>query len=309
MRINPNDVPNMLADLQQSQSTLNTSLQQLSTGLAVSVPSDNPSASADMVQNTIETGDVDQYTQNVNSLLSTIQEGSSVLSDVVSSLTQAVSLGTEAANGTTSSANLQTIATQVQGILTTVVADANTSFSGAYLFSGTGATTPYTADSSSATGYTYNGTNDSNSVTIGDNLSVQSNIPGSQVFSDSSNNVLGALNSLVTALQSGNSSDIETATTAISSAIGYVGVQQAVYGNTEDQLNSQTTALQTDTVTLSTQANNLIGVNEATAATNLTQAEVDNSATMAAMAQVMPMSILNYLPPPHSSPAAQAALR
>jgi flagellar hook-associated protein 3 FlgL len=298
MRINPNDVPNMLADLQQSQSTLNTSLQQLSTGLAVSVPSDNPSASAQMVQNTIETGNVDQYTQNVSSLLSTIQEGSSVLSDVVSSLTQAVSLGTEAANGTSSSANLQTIATQVQGILTSVVADANTSFSGAYLFSGTGTTTPYTADSSSATGYTYNGTNDSNSVTIGDNLSVQSNIPGSQVFSDSSNNVLGALNSLVTALQSGNSSDIATATTAISSAIGYVGVQQAVYGNTEDQLNSQTTALQTDTVTLSTQANNLIGVNEATAATNLTQAETDNSATMAAMAQVLPMSMLNYLPPP-----------
>jgi flagellar hook-associated protein 3 FlgL len=298
MRIDPNDVPNMLADLQQSQSTLNTTLQQLSTGLAVSVPSDNPSASAQMVQNTIETGNVDQYTQNVSSLLSTIQEGSSVLSDVVSSLTQAVSLGTEAANGTTSSANLQTIANQVQGILTSVVADANTSFSGAYLFSGTGTTAPYTADPSSATGYTYNGTNDSNSVTIGDNLSVQSNIPGSQVFSDSSNNVLGALNSLVTALQTGNSSDIATATTAISSAIGYVGVQQAVYGNTEDQLNSQTTALQTDTVTLSTQANNLIGVNEATAATNLTQAETDNSATMAAMAQVLPMSILNYLPPP-----------
>jgi flagellar hook-associated protein 3 FlgL len=298
MRIDPNDVPNMLADLQQSQSTLNTSLQQLSTGLAVSVPSDNPAASAEMVQNTIETGNVDQYTQNVSSLLSTIQEGSSVLSDVVSSLTQAVSLGTEAANGTTSSANLQTIATQVQGILTSVVADANTSFSGAYLFSGTGTTMPYTADASSATGYTYNGTNDTNSVTIGDDLSVQSNIPGSQVFSDSSNNVLGALNSLVTALQSGNTSGIETATSAISSAIGYVGVQQAVYGNTEDQLNSQTTALQQDTVSLSTQANNLIGVNEATAATNLTQAETDNSATMAAMAEVLPMSLLSYLEPP-----------
>jgi flagellar hook-associated protein 3 FlgL len=288
----------MLADLQQSQSTLNTTLQQLSTGLAVSVPSDNPSASSEMVQNTIETGNVDQYTQNVSSLLSTIQEGSSVLSDVVSSLTQAVSLGTEAANGTTSSANLQTIATQVQGILTSVVADANTSFSGAYLFSGTGTTTPYTADPSSATGYTYNGTSDTNSVVIGDNLSVQSNLAGSQVFSDSSNNVLGALNSLVTALQSGNTSDIETATTAISSAIGYVGQQQAVYGNTEDQLNSQTTALQTDTVTLSTQANNLIGVNEATAATNLTQAETDTSATMAAMAEVLPMSLLSYLEPP-----------
>ena len=56
MRVNPNMVPDILAALQQSQSTLNTALQQVSTGKSVTVPSDNPAASADMVQNTIETG-------------------------------------------------------------------------------------------------------------------------------------------------------------------------------------------------------------------------------------------------------------
>ena len=51
MRVNPNMVPNILAALQQSQSTLNTALLQVSTGKSVTVPSDNPAASADMVQN------------------------------------------------------------------------------------------------------------------------------------------------------------------------------------------------------------------------------------------------------------------
>src|SRR5208283_4546724 len=97
MRIDPNLVPTILADLQQSQVSLNTALQQVSTGKSVSVPSDNPTAAAAMVQNTIETGDVDQYTQNVNSVLSTVQSADSVLSNVVKSLTQAVSLGTEGA--------------------------------------------------------------------------------------------------------------------------------------------------------------------------------------------------------------------
>ena len=298
MQVNPNLTPNIIADLQQSQSTLNTALQQVATGLSVSVPSDNPTASAAMVQNTIETGNVDQYTQNISTVLSKVQSSSSVLSNVVTALTQAVSLGTEGANGTNTAANLQAIATQVQGVLSSVVSEANTSVAGSYLFGGTGTTPPYTADATSPTGYTYNGTSAVSSVAVGDQLSVQVNLPGSQIFSNSSTNVLGSLNALVTALKGGSSSAIGTATSAVSSAIAYIGQQQAFYSNAESQLNSQETFLQQDTVTLASQATNLVGVNMATAATNLTQAETDNSAAMAAAAKVMPNTLLNYLAPP-----------
>jgi flagellar hook-associated protein 3 FlgL len=298
MRIDPNLVPDILADLQQSQVSLNTALQEVSTGKSVNQPSDNPSASAAMVQNTIETGDVDQYTQNVTSVLSTVQSASSALSNVTTSLTQAVSLGTEGANGTNSAADLQSIASEVQGILSSVVSAANTSVAGTYVFGGTGTSTPYTADPTSPTGYTYNGTSDSNSVAVGDNTSIQINLPGSQIFSNASNNVIGALSSLVTALQSGNSASIGTATAGVDSALNFVGQQQVFYSNAETQLNAQGTALQQDTVTLSTQENNLIGVDEATAATELSQAETDNNAAMAAAAKVLPNSLLNYLSTP-----------
>jgi flagellar hook-associated protein 3 FlgL len=299
MQVISNMVPDILADLQQSQSTLNTALQEVSTGKSVSEPSDNPTASAEMVQNTIETADVDQYTQNVTDVLSTVQTASSVLSSVVTSLQQAVSVGTEGANGTNSSSSLSSLADEVQSLLTSVVNDANTSVSGNYLFGGTASNTePYTADSSSSTGYTYNGNDDTNSVEVGDGLSVEVNLPGSQIFSNSSNNVLGALSSLVTALQSGNSSDISSATTAVDSALGYVSQQQEFYSNAESQLNAQETVLQQDTVTLSTQENNLIGVNEATAATELSQAETDNSAAMEAAAKVLPNTLLDYLAVP-----------
>ena len=46
MRVNPNLVPNILAGLEQSQSTLNVALQQVSTGKSVALPSDNPAAAA-----------------------------------------------------------------------------------------------------------------------------------------------------------------------------------------------------------------------------------------------------------------------
>ena len=299
MRIDPNMVPDMLAAIQNSESNLQTALLQVSTGKSVNLPSDNPAAEADMVQNTIETADVDQYTQNVSNVLSTVQTADSALSSVVSSLTKAVSLGTEGANGTNTAANQQEIATQVQGILSDVVAQANTSYQGAYVFAGTASTTvPYTADSSSASGYTYNGNNDVNSVQVGDQLSVQTNLPGSQIFSNSTTNVIGSLSSLVTALQSGSTSAISTATTAVSAALNYVSQQRVVYGNAEGQLNAQETFLQQETVNLSSQQTSLVGVNMAKAATNLSQAETDNNAALAAAAKVVPNTILNYLSTP-----------
>jgi flagellar hook-associated protein 3 FlgL len=299
MRVDPNMVPDMLDAIQASEASLSTALQQVSTGKSVNVPSDNPAAAADMVQNTIETAAVDQYTQNVSSVLSTVQAADSSLSSVVSSLTQAISLGTEGANGTNSAANQQQIAVQVQGILSSVVAQANTSFQGTYLFGGTASTTePYTADPSSPSGYTYNGNNDTNSVQVGDNLSVQVNLPGSQIFSNANANVLGSLTSLVSALQSGNTAAIGTATTAVSSALSYVSQQRVVYGNAESQLNAQDTYLQSETVTLASQENSLIGVDEAKAATALSQAETANSAALAAAAKVLPNTLLNYLATP-----------
>ena len=299
MRVNPNQLPSVLADLQQTQSTLNTALQEVSTGKRVQKPSDDPAASANMVQNTIETSNVDKYTQNVSGVLSMVQTADSALGSVVSSLTKAVTLGVEGANGTTNATNQQSIATEVQGILSSVVSLANTSYQGAYLFGGTASTqVPYTADSTSASGYKYNGNSGVNSVSVGDNLTVQANLPGNQIFSNSSNDVLGSLSSLASALQSGNTTAIQTATSAITSALNYVSQQRVSYANAESQLNSQETYLQQETVSLTSQQTSLVGIDTAQAATDLAQAQTANSAALAAAAKVLPNTLLTYLSPP-----------
>jgi flagellar hook-associated protein 3 FlgL len=291
-------VPDILADMQQSQSAVDIALQEVATGKKVTVPSDNPAAAADMVQNTIETANVDQYTQNVSTMLSRVQTADSSLGTVVTSLTQAISLGTEGANGTNNTSNLQAIATQVQGILKSVVAQANTSYQGTYLFGGTETSSaPYTASSSSSSGYTYNGNSDVNSVAVGDDMNVQLNLPGSQIFSNSNADVLGSLSSLVTALQSGDATAIGNATSAVSAALSNVSQQRVFYGNAESQLNSQETALQQETVSLTSQQSSLVDVDEAQAATDLSQAETANNAAEAAAAKVLPQTLLNYLVP------------
>jgi flagellar hook-associated protein 3 FlgL len=296
MRFNPSISASVILDIQNSDQAVQTAYQQVSTGQRVNVPSDDPSASAAYVQLQAQAADVDQYSSNASSALSQAQSADGVLTSVVSLLNQAITYGTEGANSTSSSTDRESIADSIQGILKSVVGLANTNFQGVPLFGGTVSDkTPFTADSTSPTGYTYNGNTGVNSISVGSSLSVQTNIPGSTLFTNSSGNVLGSLSSLVSALQSGTSADIGTATTAVTSALQYVTSQHAVYGNTINQLTAQDTYLSQETVTLTSRESSLVGIDSATAAENLTNAETSNSAVLEASAKVIQNSLLNYL--------------
>lgn len=296
MRVNPNFTASILQDIQQSDASLQTAFQEVSTGQKVNLPSDNPAASAAELQVQTQSAALDQYTTNSDSALSQAQLGDSVITSVVSLLNQAITLGTEGANSTSSSANRASIATDVQGILSSVVSYANTTFQGMSIFGGTVSNVAaFTADPSSSTGYTYNGNSNVNKIQVGDSLTVQANIPGSTLFTNSNASVLGALSNLSTALTSGTSADIGSATDAITTALNYVTQQHVVYGNTVNQLTSQETYLSQEKVTLSSRETSLVGIDTATAAENLSQAETSNSAVFAAAAKVLQNSLLNYL--------------
>jgi flagellar hook-associated protein 3 FlgL len=290
-----NMMPDVQYQIQQSEQNLATAVQQVSTGKRVNQLSDDPSASASMVRSLAASASVDQYTANTSSISSTMQTADTALNSVVSSLNQAITLGTEGANGTTSATNRAEIATQVQNILSSVVSQANTSYQGTYLFGGSATqTAPFVASSTSSSGYTYVGNSTVNSVQIGDSTSVQTNVPGDQIFTSGAN-VLGSLANLVAALQTGSTTDIATATDAVSTALSYVGQQRVPLDNSISQVNAQETYLSQESVTLSTQQTSLVGINIAEAATNLSQAQLSQSATLAAAAKVLPETLLDYL--------------
>jgi flagellar hook-associated protein 3 FlgL len=389
--------------MQQSQQALSVAEQQVATGLRVNQPSDDPSASASMVVSLAASANADQYTSNVTSLLPQMQTADSAINSVVTSLNSAISLGTQGATGT-AVAQRQTIASQVESVLSSVIAQANTSYEGAYVFGGSGSSTPpfvaasstFTSGNGSAahplamnaaltagsvttisdatTGETFEfkakagdtiatlaaaignaatagtiaagttatinaagqlaiGTNSStagivvhsndaalgsmtaasgtqvanayayvgdssvNTVQVGSSMSVTANVPGDQLFT-SGTNVIGSLNALITALESGTSAQVGAATQAVNTALNNVNQQRVPLENTISELNSQESYLGQETVTLTSQQTSLVGVNMADAATSLSQAETQNSAVLAVAAKVLPQSLLNYLSAP-----------
>lgn len=296
MRVNPNFSNDILQDLYVSQNQSQIAMQQLASGKLINEPSDNPAGAAEMVQNQAQQDQTDQFLQNTSALEGQLQTADSALSSVVEAINSAISLGTEGANGTNSTQNMQSIAQQVQGIQSQILQLANTSYQGNYIFAGTlTSTTPFTLNSGSPDGVTYNGNTDVNSVEIAPGNNVQTNVPGSQLFQGTGGDVFGALQQLITALQSGNSAAAGAATTQLGTSLSYLSQQRVFYGNAVDQMNSNQTFLQTEQVNLQTEANTVDGANLAQAATNLSQSQVTQNAALAALAKVIPENLMNFL--------------
>jgi flagellar hook-associated protein 3 FlgL len=296
MRVNPNYTPDILTDLFQQQAQEQTYIQELATGKRVNEPSDDPAAAAADVENQALQSQTDQYLQNTSNLEGMLQTADSALSSVVTALNQAISLGVQGGNSDLSPSDQQTIAQQVQNIQSQIVQLANSSYEGSYIFGGTATqSAPFTLDSTSPSGVTYNGNAGVNNVEIAQGSSMQVNVPGSQVFEGAGGSVMSSLQQLVTALQSGNSTSVGTATTQVSSALNYLSQQRVFYGSAVSQLNANQSYLQQEQVNLQSEENTLVGADMATAATNLSQAQTAQSATLAALAQIIPQSLLNYL--------------
>jgi flagellar hook-associated protein 3 FlgL len=291
MRVNPNPLPDLLAALDLGQKQINSDLGEIASGESVNVPSDDPAAAAGLVLNADQTSGADQYLRSIGSIQGEMQNADSALNSVVTALQRAISLGTEGANGTLNSSDQQALAVEVQGIQSELLNLANLSYQGNYVFAGTATqTAPYVAG---AGGIQYVGNAGANQVSIGDHLTLQTNLPGSELFSHSGNNVFQALQDLITGLQSG--SGIDTAVNEVSNAYDYVNAQRVFFGNAMNQLNSQQQFLNSETAQLAEQQNTLGGTDMTKVISDLVSAETSRQATLEAVAKTQQANLFDYI--------------
>jgi len=296
MRINPDPYPDILSSVERTQQQIFTDEQQIASGQSVNVPSDNPAAAAVLVQNADQTSQADQFQRSIGSVQGEIQSADSTLNSVVESLQQAISLGVEGANGTVNAEDRQAIITQLQGIQSQLLNLANLTYQGNYVFAGTATqTTPYTLNPSSSSGVTYQGNSGTNSVTLGNHFSLQTNLPGSQLFTGSPSNMFQSIQDLINGLESNNTTTIGSAVTEVSNALNYVDGQRVFYGNALSQLTAQQTYLSSESTELAQQANTAGGADLTAVITNLTASQTSLQAALEAVGQTGQIDLFSYL--------------
>jgi flagellar hook-associated protein 3 FlgL len=294
MRVNPNPYPDLVAAAEQTEQQISVDEQEISSGQSVIAPSDNPAAAAVLVQNAAQTSQADQFERSIGGIQGELENADSTLNSVTTALQQAITLGTEGATGTVNAADRQALAVQVEGIQTQLVSLANLSYQGNYVFAGTATqTSPYVLDSSSPSGVTYQGNSDVNSITLGNQFSLQTNLPGSQIFSAPGNDMFQSIQDLINGLISGNG--IGTAVNEVDTAMNYVDGQRVFYGNALNQLTGQQNYLSTETTQLAQQQNTVGGADLTVVISNLTTSQTSLQATLEAIADTANTNLFEYL--------------
>jgi flagellar hook-associated protein 3 FlgL len=155
---------------------------EISSGVSLTTPSDNPLGAAQAVQLSAQGATLSQYATNQSAGLANLQAEDSTLSSVISALqsvhTQLLSAGNATLNDTNRSAIAGTLQ-QLQGQLVTL--GNTTSPGGGYLFGGfQTASQPFTQNSAGAV--VYAGDDGVSSVQISDSTSVATADSGAAVF-------------------------------------------------------------------------------------------------------------------------------
>ncbi|MGH9396951.1 MAG: flagellar hook-associated protein FlgL [Terriglobia bacterium] len=294
LRIAPNLYSTLLYAVSNDRQRLNTDLQQVSTGKAVNVPSDNPAATSAYIENQTTYAANDQFQHSISTVEGSLQTGDTTLGSVINNINQALSLGIQGANGTNSTSELQGLAQEVQAIQQTVLGLANTSYQGNYLFAGTNVTTaPYVVNVLSPSGVSYTGNTKTNNIQVGAGQFVDTNLPGSNIFNGAGADVFQSLHDLSKALQT--NTNVQGAVNELNSAFNAVNAQRTFYGNTLDQLTSINNNLTQEQLTLTTQNGSLIAADTAKAASNLEQDQTTLQAALQGFGSISQNTLLNYL--------------
>jgi flagellar hook-associated protein 3 FlgL len=294
VRFNPDLYANVLSGLNTNNRDQAIAQQELSTGRRVNQPSDDPSATAIAIGIHWQGAQDDQFTRNISSVRGMLQTADSTMSSVVTALTQAVTLGVQAGSSALSASDRATLSTQIQGVSTQLIALANTSYQGSYIFAGTNSGQPaYVANPLSPTGVTYQGNAATNQVEISKGQSVSVNLPGSQIFNNPSTDVFAALTNLAQAAQTGNG--VPAAVTQLKAAFDHVTSQRTFYGSQLTQLDTTEAYLANDKVQLASQEKTAVGIDLAQAATDVQRALTARSAILAAGGKIQNISLLDFL--------------
>jgi len=297
MRVDPFYVVNLSSSLDQTQASQEQLTQELSSGLRVTSIGDDPVAAAQNVQllNTIQQDD--SFTQTTSLTQGMLQVTDSALGSVVTQLNQALSLAGQANNGTLNSSDLKAISNQIAGIRDEVLSLANTNYQGQYVFGGsqTG-TTPFTLNSASTPAtVTYNGDSDVNTLVSPTGQSIQLNVPGNQIFTSATANVLGTLNNLVADYASGTAGSGVADTAALNTALNFVSQQRVTIDNSITRLTSASGTATQEATQLTAVQTNLMQADIAGVSTQLSLAQSQQSALIDVIASLGQGSLFDKL--------------
>jgi len=285
-----------VAGLNQLENRITQTNQQITSGIDVNEPSDNPEAIASILS--IQAA-IDQDTQvqtNLDQVKTVATTADSALQTANSVINQLISIGSEGTTTTTSASTMTALGQQAEQLEQQLVSLANTMVDGQYIFGGDNPeTAPYSFDGTNPP--TANVANPTNTGTVRDaeGNAIVPSLTAKQIFDSPSGSVLQAADALRVALQSGNQTNAGAALSSLQTAATQLNLGAESYGDIEDWINNASTDASQRITSLQSQLSGLRDTDVTAAASQLTLDETAYQAAIQAQATLPTKNLFSYL--------------
>lgn len=284
----------LLGNLQRSRSQILTAQDQISSQRKVSTPSDDPSAFGQIVLDKSALSQTTQWIRNVDFGTARVDAADQALSQVQNLITRVRELTIQGSSDTTSAEGRRTIAKEVRQLQRQLVQLGNTEVAGQAIFAGTKTdVNPFTITSGDTVAY--QGNNESQSIAVGENQTVQILVPGSSIFTGSSTNIFDSLRDLLTALEGNDRNGIQAGLGNLDLATAQISDAQGTVGALANRLQVTHDALDAATLTISKAISDNQDADLAKAIAQLSLQQVSVQAASQAFSRIFDTSLLNYL--------------
>jgi flagellar hook-associated protein 3 FlgL len=287
-----------LAGIEQANEGLVTTEQQISSGLRINKPSDDPYGAGLAMRLKGQAGQLNSYNTAVSDATAWSQTTSSTLTSVGDIVQRIRELVVQSASGTVNQQDRNAAAQEVSQLLDSVKQYANATYDGQYIFAGTATgTAPYQAGATD----TYQGNGAAINRQIGPGTTVQVNTDISQLLgngpSAADGRLLDTVRTVINDIQSGNQAALTNGDLGkLDSNLGTLQSMQVDVGALQERLQQASSRIQDMQTTNAQLLSSTEDVDIAQAMTSYTTEQAAYTAALQAGASILQTdSLMNFL--------------
>lgn len=285
----------LLRNLNGNMGRMEKLQDQLSTGRRINKPSDDPVGISFSMRYRSELAANDQYQRNVDATVSFLDYSDTMLGQMGQVMQRGRELAVEASNGTNSSEALNAIKTEIDQLYNQLVTIGNSQFNGKYVFNGQITDkAPFPDPDNAANAVTDDG---EIKFEIGAGVQIPMNKTSTEVFGQSgdSNNVFQIFKDLSAALNSGDSTEIQSSIARIDDRMSKVLGARSDIGAKTNRIQLAEDRLEDIAVNLQSLQSKTEDADMSLVITNLKMEENVYQASLSAGSKVIVPTLVDFL--------------
>lgn len=283
---------NSLANLQRVRERIEQLYQEVSTGVKISRPGDDPLSAQQILDLNGLLEDGEQYAKNISTGTTYLSAMESALSGMGDAVVRVKELALNAANGTLGADDRVSVRQEVQQLKEQLITLGNSQVNGRYVFSGfRNDTPPFDANGA------YSGGDGDLRIQIDRTNTISVNYTGDKLLNGAGGgtDVIGTLDTLITALDNNDSAGIQGTLSELDNSMNRILSARTDVGARMNRLDTATSFIDDTKLYLQKVISSKQDVDFIQAVSDMTRQQTAMEAALAATSKISKLSLLDYL--------------